>query len=70
MRRAIEEQSQGRTWWERIRWPDDAPMPQAGARLSLRQAGREHDNVREAIVVYARPVFEPGWIDVELRPIG
>ena len=55
------------TWWQRIRWPDDALMPAAGEFVSLDSRAGGSDRGPQREVVSARPTFEPGWIEVELR---
>jgi hypothetical protein len=55
--------------WERIRWPDDQPLPEPGRELSV---GNDVDGptaVRLVRVITARPDFEPGWIGVEVAPV-
>jgi hypothetical protein len=54
-------------WWERVRWPDDAPLPVNGELVTLDAPGGEPDLAPRIEVLSARPTFEPGWIEVELR---
>ena len=55
------------TWWQRIRWPDDALMPAAGELVTLDAGRGDAGDALQREVVSARPTFEPGWIEVELR---
>ena len=55
------------TWWQRIRWPDDALLPTAGELVTLDTGRNGAARGPQRAVVSARPTFEPGWIEVELR---
>ena len=61
------EPADGDTWWQRVRWPDDAPLPVAGDLVSLVEPRGDPDREPQREIVSARPTFEPGWIEVELR---
>ena len=52
--------------WERIRWPDDEPLPPPGHELKLADGVDGRSAMRVVRVVAARPDFEPGWIGVEV----
>ncbi len=52
--------------WERIRWPDDEPLPSPGHELNLADGVDGRPATRLVRVVAARPDFEPGWIGVEV----
>jgi hypothetical protein len=55
------------TWWQRMRWPDEAPLPVAGQLISLIEPDDDPERAPQREVVAVRPTFEPGWIEVELR---
>ena len=63
----VDTDSHADTWWQRIRWPDDALMPAAGELVSLDGGTGASERGPRREVVSVRPTFEPGWIEVELR---
>ena len=65
----ISDETADETWWERIRWPDEDALPLPGRELSVPSSNKAEGPSRVGVVVYARPVMEPGWIEVELRAI-
>jgi hypothetical protein len=56
--------------WQRIRWPDNEPLPVAGDELAVPTHDAGLIRTRMAIVGHASPDFEPGWIRVEVRARG
>ena len=54
--------------WARIRWPDDAPLPEPGHELNVAEEVDGGMTIRVVRVIHARPDFEPGWIGVEVVP--
>jgi hypothetical protein len=56
------------TTWERVRWPDDEPLPAVGGEIAIARLTNGREVARNFLVVEARPDFEPGWVQVEVEP--
>jgi hypothetical protein len=60
--------SRGVTTWERVRWPDDEPLPAPGGEIAITRLRDGHEVPQTFLVVEVRPDFEPGWVQVEVKP--
>ena len=56
------------TTWERVRWPDDEPLPAPGGVIAITRLRDGHEVPETFLVVEARPDFEPGWVQVAVEP--
>ena len=64
-----EHQPHSSTTWERVRWPDDEPLPPAGGEITITRLADGKEIAQMYLVVESRPDFEPGWVQVELAPV-